>query len=232
MEKIIPRWEWRTFGQDFGEAEAALRGASRRESSEQRRDSTWWPPAQTRTSRSATSFSTSSFANSVDANGLEQWRPVLKEPFPLSATAVARVSRALGLPAPRRDRDSLSLDQLLESARAPWGPVRDRQRQQNAHAISRGRLCFRAHRRVANGKKVRTVANRGCRRGQGHRGRACDGARALSQHELPARLETAHRTLGDTRTPFRRQAVIDVGTNSVKFHDRRAQTRRKLDDSR
>lgn len=24
MDRIIPRWEWRTFGPEFGEAEAAL----------------------------------------------------------------------------------------------------------------------------------------------------------------------------------------------------------------
>ena len=36
----------------------------------------------------------------VDANGLEQWRPTLKEPFPLADSALAQFRAALGLIAP------------------------------------------------------------------------------------------------------------------------------------
>ena len=62
MENIIPRWEWRTFGHDFGEAEhrfAALSRKKRRTATK----STCWPPVPMPTSRSGTSCWISSSSN-------------------------------------------------------------------------------------------------------------------------------------------------------------------------
>jgi len=42
----------------------------------------------------------------VDGNGVEQWRPVLKSPFPLAAADVALVLDALGVAGPQLTRDA------------------------------------------------------------------------------------------------------------------------------
>ena len=97
MDKIVPRWEWRTFGQDFGPAEPRFAALS---------------PEKVQKSEEVYLLVAGSDANvkvrdqlldikqleRVNEDGLEQWRPVLKEPFPLKAVTVAAVRAALGLP--------------------------------------------------------------------------------------------------------------------------------------
>jgi exopolyphosphatase/guanosine-5'-triphosphate,3'-diphosphate pyrophosphatase len=50
----------------------------------------------------------------VDHGGLEQWRPVLKAEFPLSAADVGAVWSALGVEAPALARGEYTLEQLRE----------------------------------------------------------------------------------------------------------------------
>ena len=97
LTEIVPRWEWRTFGDGFGEADARL-GAQ--------------PPERVQDSDEvyllslASDASVKVRANLVDIklfvgandDGLEQWRPVLKQPFPLSAADVLAVAREVFKP--------------------------------------------------------------------------------------------------------------------------------------
>ena len=95
MDQIVPRWEWRTFGQDFGPAEARF-AASPRKNPEERRGL----PAGRRVRRQRQDPRTTSrhqILERVNRDGLEQWRPVLKEPFPLEAAAIDRSHGELGL---------------------------------------------------------------------------------------------------------------------------------------
>src|SRR5262249_23973042 len=110
MEAIIPRWEWRTFGASFGEADRRFRALEA-------------DPAQE--SDEVYLLSREADANvkirdrlmdiktleQVNAEDLEQWRTTMKGEFPLPAAEVARVCAALGV-APIAGLDAYTLEQL------------------------------------------------------------------------------------------------------------------------
>ena len=92
MDKIVPRWEWRTFGQDFGPAEPQFAALG---------------PEKVQKSAEVYLLADGSDANvkirdqlldikqleCVNHDGLEQWRPVLKEPFPSKRSTDRQLSR-------------------------------------------------------------------------------------------------------------------------------------------
>ena len=55
----------------------------------------------------------------VNADGLEQWTPVMKAAFPLPAAEVAQVLQALGLPLPDPVPDALTQDSFMARFAAP-----------------------------------------------------------------------------------------------------------------
>src|SRR4051794_17384587 len=121
MGPIIPRWEWRTFGHDFGPAERHLSALV---------------PEKLQESEEVYLLGTGDDANvkvrdalmdikildQVDENGLEQWRPVLKAPFPLDAAGIAQVCRALGAP-PLESTTAPAPDRLIAELAAAGGTV-------------------------------------------------------------------------------------------------------------
>jgi exopolyphosphatase/guanosine-5'-triphosphate,3'-diphosphate pyrophosphatase len=157
MDHILSRWEWRTFGQDFAAAESRLASVA---------------AEKVQQSEEIYLLSTLSDGNvkirdqlldikrleAVNADGLERWRPVLKEPFPLGASAALELNAALGLNSMAVEAEKLTLDALLERLAALSGPV---------HVVNvtktRSRFhiqgCIAEHTVViADGRKVRTVA--------------------------------------------------------------------------
>ena len=154
---IVPRWEWRTFRQDFGAAEPRFAALA---------------PDKVQQSSEVYVLVVNSDANvkyrdnlldikqleRVNDDGLEQWRPVLKEPFPLAPATVAQVRAALGLPAVLLHGDAMTFEALvtgLESAAATIRTV----------SVTKIRARYHIHGCVAeltdvvaNGKKVRTAA--------------------------------------------------------------------------
>jgi exopolyphosphatase/guanosine-5'-triphosphate,3'-diphosphate pyrophosphatase len=217
MDQIVPRWEWRTFGHDFAAAEPRLAALA----------------AETvQKSEEIYLLSTSSDANvkirdglvdiklleRVDANGLEQWRPALKEPFPLAHSALAQVRAALGLPAASARDEGRSLDGLLTGLTPSGGPVR-------VVNVRKTRTRFHVHGCVAeltdvvaDGTEVRTVAIE-----DADPAKVIAAVRAMGLDRYPnlSYPRGLKQVIGDpslaTSTSIRR-AVIDVGTNSVKFH--------------
>jgi exopolyphosphatase/guanosine-5'-triphosphate,3'-diphosphate pyrophosphatase len=109
---IVPRWEWRTFGESFGPAEEHFSALS---------------PEHVQESDEVYLLSRVTDANvkvrddlldvkkleGVDADGLEQWTPVLKAEFPVPADQVAGVLERLGVTLDL-SRDAYSLDELLD----------------------------------------------------------------------------------------------------------------------
>ena len=200
---IVPRWEWRTFGAAFGEAEERL-GAP--------------DPARVHESDEVYLLSAVSDASvkvrdelmdvkrlqRVDEHGLQQWLPVLKAPFPLRPEAVSTVSAALDRPAPRLADDSYGLDELVELAGAHAVEVHKVRRRYEVAGCAAELTDIRA-----GSEAMRTIA---------------------VESEDPARVVEAVRSLGLPLEPNtcvarglkalvgRRFAVIDVGTNSVKFY--------------
>jgi exopolyphosphatase/guanosine-5'-triphosphate,3'-diphosphate pyrophosphatase len=94
---IVPRWEWRTFGDEFGPAEekfAALTAERVQESDEVYVLSTKGDASV----KVRDELMDVKHLEHVNEDGLEQWIPVLKGGFPLVAGDAATLFAALGLP--------------------------------------------------------------------------------------------------------------------------------------
>ncbi len=190
---IVPRWEWRTFGAGFGPAEETLAAAA---------------PGRVEDSDEIYMLSLHSDASVklrgglVDAkrllrtgeHGLEQWMPVLKAEQPLSHADSRTLLELLGV-------DDASSEDLREV-----GVHKHR-----VHYTIGGCMAELTELRTGEGS-TRTIA---------------------VEAEDPARVIAVVRELGLQDAPAmgvarglkaligwgaRRAAVIDVGTNSVKFH--------------
>jgi len=156
MNTIIPRWEWRTFGTDFGAADnkfAALATEKVQESDEIYLLS----PVTDANVKIRAELMDLKILEQTSQAGLEQWRPVLKASFPLGRADVATICAALGVPSPA-GREAFTLDQLLAELGAPSRGVR-------AVAVHKRRLRYTINgcmsemtEVVADGKPVRTVA--------------------------------------------------------------------------
>ena len=123
MNAIVPRWEWRTFGSQFGAADprfAALEPELTQESDEVYLLS----PASDAAVKIRAGLMDIKLLEHVDEAGLEQWRPAMKETFPLPYDEAERVCAALGVAAPPPPRQVFSLDEFLELLAAPERGVR------------------------------------------------------------------------------------------------------------
>jgi exopolyphosphatase/guanosine-5'-triphosphate,3'-diphosphate pyrophosphatase len=214
---IVPRWEWRTFGETFGEADAILAGLE---------------PEQVRESDETYLLSQESDASvkvrdglmdlkrleAVDRDGLEQWRPVLKGSFPLGSGDVWTVLTALGVSTDAVGFEPYSLDQLVEDLVRPSPSLA-------AVAVHKRRVHYKVGGCMAELTEV-TVGDRSTRT-------------IAVESEEPALVVAAVRTLQLSDRPNVclarglkalvgidpvRFAVVDIGTNSVKLHvgERRA----------
>jgi exopolyphosphatase/guanosine-5'-triphosphate,3'-diphosphate pyrophosphatase len=210
MTEIVPRWEWRWFGHRFGPAESRL--------------ATLTPGAVQESSETYLLSGTGDNVKVRDAlmdikvlretrrDGLEQWTPVMKAGFPLPAAEVAKVFAALRLDPPLLRRASYDLEQFIAELAVPSGRIRaiDVQKRRTRYTV--GGCMAELSEVVANGKPTRTIA---------------------VESEDPAAVIAAVRSLGlggylNTSYPRglaalldetpSRYAVIDVGTNSIKFH--------------
>jgi exopolyphosphatase/guanosine-5'-triphosphate,3'-diphosphate pyrophosphatase len=154
----------------------------------------------------------------VDGNGLEQWRPVLKAPFPLAAADVHAVLDALAATVPEPGRETFTLEELVDEVVEPSQALA-------AVAVHKRRVHYRLgdcmaelSEVAAGGRSARTIAVE-----------AEDPelvAATVRELQLDDRpnvcLARGLKTmLGLDPVRF---AVIDVGTNSVKLHvgERRA----------
>jgi exopolyphosphatase/guanosine-5'-triphosphate,3'-diphosphate pyrophosphatase len=89
MAAIIPRWEWRMFGVGFGAAEAVLAGSAPGPVEET--DELYLLSAAGANVKVRYGLMDIKLLREVDADGLEQWEPVMKQGFPLPAAEVARM---------------------------------------------------------------------------------------------------------------------------------------------
>jgi exopolyphosphatase / guanosine-5'-triphosphate,3'-diphosphate pyrophosphatase len=208
---IVPRWEWRAFGDDLGGPGNAFAALA---------------PDRVGAGRDVYVLSRRSDASvkvrdalldvkrllAVAGDGLERWVPVLKAPFPLSAANVAMVLAELGTPAPDLDRDAYTLDELLEEIVRPSADLR-------VAEVSKHRAHYTAGGCMAELSEMRTVEG--------------STTTVAVESEDDERVRAAVHALGLAGRPVvcvarglktlvgfgaHRYAVIDVGTNSVKFH--------------
>jgi exopolyphosphatase/guanosine-5'-triphosphate,3'-diphosphate pyrophosphatase len=107
---LVPRWEWRTFGDQFAEAEAVLAAA----------------PSITRNSADTYLLGPTPDVNAKVRNGqldvkrlqrrdgdLELWSPIFKASFPLSGQDVDALFHHWQLPRPATSREVADIDALV-----------------------------------------------------------------------------------------------------------------------
>ncbi len=210
MPEIIPRWEWRWFGHRFGPAEsrlAALTPGAVQESSE-----TYLLSGAGDNVKVRDALMDIKVLREVNQDGLEQWTPVMKAGFPLPAAEVTKVFAALRLDPPPLQRASYDLAQFIDELAVPSGRIRAISVQKRRVRYKVGGCMAELSEVVADGKPTRTIA---------------------VESEDAAAVIAAVRSLGlggYQNTSYPRglaalvdgtpscYAVIDVGTNSIKFH--------------
>ncbi len=210
MPTIIPRWEWRAFGQRFGSADAAF--AALTPTGVQESDELYLLSGAGDNVKVRADLMDIKILVEVNPDGLEQWRPVMKADFPLPASDVATVFASLRLPTPPLDREAYTLDQFVAELAGPSGRMRAVNVHKRRVRYVVGGCTAEVSEVVADGRPTRTVA---------------------IESEDAAAVVAAVRSVGlggfvNTSYPRglaalvedepARYAVIDVGTNSVKFH--------------
>jgi exopolyphosphatase/guanosine-5'-triphosphate,3'-diphosphate pyrophosphatase len=210
---IVPRWEWRIFGASFGPAESRLASLSPERVDES--DELYLLARESDASvKVRDGLMDVKRLLSVNDDGLEQWIPAMKASFPLAAPDVRFVLETLGVDRPPGERAANSVDELA--------------------GASRDLLAVEVHKR----RERYTIG--GCMAELTDVRTDVGATRTIAvESEDPARVSAVARELGlgprrvvcmarglKVLVGFgaRRHAVIDVGTNSVKFHlgERRA----------
>ena len=204
------RWEWRTFGPGARVAESGWRHLA--PVGTQESDEVYFLSGAGETVKVRADLMDIKQLLATDAFGLQQWTPVLKASFPIDRANVERVFEALHVPVPILDRDAWTLDEFLRELAGQ----------------SRGIQAVSVHKRrvryapngcsgeitdvVADGRSARTFAVEG-----EDAAAVADQVRTLGLADF---LNTAYpaglaRILAGTADRF---AVLDCGTNSIKFH--------------
>ena len=148
----------------------------------------------------------------LNADGLEQWTPVMKAGFPLPAAEAAKVLEALRLPVPTPVRASYTLDEFIGQFAAPGGAIRAVKVHKRRMRYTVGGCTAELSEVVADGKPTRTLAVES--------EDAAAVMRAVRELGLGGYANTSYprglAALIDDAPE--RYAVIDAGTNSIKFH--------------
>src|SRR5262245_61471263 len=123
MATIIPRWEWRTFGDRFGGAGDRLAALS--PGRVQESDELYVVSVQSDASvKIRDGLMDVKHLEEVNGDGLERWRPVMKAAFPLPAADLAAVLATLRVPALSLARSMYTLDELLAEVVRPREDLR------------------------------------------------------------------------------------------------------------
>lgn len=210
MATIIPRWEWRTFGSSFGAAERHIVNLA--PTSIQESDELYLLSGDGDNVKVRDDLMDIKVFIETNSDGLEQWRPVVKAGFPLAAPVVERVLLSLKLPVPALARESYTLAQFVDEVAPSAGTLRPVAVHKRRVRYVIGGCTAEVSDVVADGRSTRTLA---------------------IESEDAAAVIAAVRSVGlgdylNTSYPKglaavlagapARYAVIDAGTNSVKFH--------------
>jgi exopolyphosphatase/guanosine-5'-triphosphate,3'-diphosphate pyrophosphatase len=210
MPTIVPRWEWRTFATHFGAV--ADRFAELTQTGVQDSDEIYFLGGAGAIVKVRDALLDVKVLREVDANGLERWEPVIKQPFPLPAPEVTRLYAALGLTTPPLAREAYTLAQFVDELVAPSGALRPVKVHKHRVRYTVDGCTAELSDVLADGKPCRTIAI------EDEDPTAVIGA--VTSVGLGGHLNTNYphglqRLLDDAPE---RYAVIDVGTNSVKLH--------------
>lgn len=116
--EIIPRWEWRAFDKGFGESNnpfSAYSGSGVKESDELY----FLSSVASENAKVRDGLIDIKILQQVNPAGLEQWKPVLKEGFPLPASGAKKVFDMLGVDPPNFARPEYTLQQFADELMKP-----------------------------------------------------------------------------------------------------------------
>jgi exopolyphosphatase/guanosine-5'-triphosphate,3'-diphosphate pyrophosphatase len=215
--EVVPRWEWRTFGDRFGSAGDVLGPLE---------------PSSVQDSDEVYLLSTKSDASvkvrdglmdvkrliEVNDDGLELWTPVMKAVFPLAADEAASVLTALNVAVPDRRRDSYALEVFVSEMVRPQPDLRtvEVHKRRTRYVVDECMVEMTEVRADESSTHTLALESVDPLTVTSMIGRL--GLDGLSNVSVPRGLKAL------VGFGTRRYAVIDVGTNSVKFHlgERRA----------
>ena len=147
----------------------------------------------------------------MDGRGLERWEPTLKAGFPIGADGVRRVVDALRIDGLDVDQGGYTVDRIVDFL-ASSGSVRPVQVHKHRVRYTVGGCSAELSNVTADGRSIRTLAI------ESEDGAAVSAA--VRSVGLAGYINTSYprglTALLDGVPP--RYAVIDVGTNSVKFY--------------
>jgi exopolyphosphatase/guanosine-5'-triphosphate,3'-diphosphate pyrophosphatase len=210
VSKIVPRWEWRTFGPHFGLAES--RFAALAPGGVQDSDELYILGGTRGNVKVRDRLMDIKVLREVAHDGLERWEPVMKAGFPLAKAEVVRVFESLGLAAPALARDAYDLDEFLSEIAAPSGVLRAVQVHKRRVRYIVGGCTSEVSEITADGKTTRTIAIESEDAAAVTAAVGAVGLTGFRNISYPAGL----RALLDAAPA--RYAVIDTGTNSIKLH--------------
>ncbi len=212
VPEIVPRWEWRTFGEHFGAADSTLALLSH-ERVQESIELYLLSVKGSDTVKVRDELMDVKHLKHVNDDGLEQWIPVMKAPFPLSAAVVDSVLAALlvDIPTPHM-RSKYTLAELVDEVVRPHPHLLAVEVRKKRKRFTIGGCMAELTDVLMENASTRTIA---------------------IESEDAARVKATLREVGlDSRPNVSfprglkalvrfgagRYAVVDAGTNSVKFH--------------
>ena len=211
---IVPRWEWRTFGPGVEVALPYVRALE--PTGVQESDETYLLADGGGSPRSTVKIRAGLMdvkqLVETDGAGLQQWVPAMKAELPVDGPTVHHVWDMLGVPAPALAREAYTGDQLVGELAVPGSGIRavDVHKRRVRYTING--CPAEVSDVVADGLTTRTLAIESPDAAAVAEGVRQVGLDAYANVAYPVGLAWL---LGGAPE---RYAVIDCGTNSVKFH--------------
>ena len=210
MAEIIPRWEWRIFGLRLKTAADWL--SSYESTGVQESDEVYFLSGAGGVVKFRHDLLDIKLLREVDSFGLERWEPVMKASFPIVTADVKRVFEALQIALPTASRDSWTVDEFTKDFAGTLAPLRAVAVHKRRVRYSIAGCTLELSDVTADGRPSRTLAVES------------------EDRDAVVSLVRDMGFSGWTNTSYprglaaiinqdpERYAVIDLGTNSIKFH--------------
>lgn len=157
LSKIIPRWEWRTFGESFGEAEEKIKANEIK--TEKRSAEVYILSTESmQNTKVRDGLMDIKVLQNINEDGLEQWKPVFKEAFPLNKEQIIEVFKFFQVGVSELKKDVYSFDEFLEELINPCEKLKAINVTKIRHIYNINNCIVELAEVTGDGKPIRTVA--------------------------------------------------------------------------
>ena len=211
MDGVVHRWEWRTFGTHLAPGDEVLSELTPL-GEPQETDEVYLLGEEYVNVKVRFDLLDIKKLMEIDENGLQLWAPISKSEFPMSSEAVSAVFDAWGMTGPRLEREIYTLDQFLDELIAPDPDLAVARVHKRRVRYSIEGCMAELTSLTVNDREVNSIA------AEAEDPDAVIAAvkrLGMSGHENTSYNKGLRSLLG--MAPVR-YAVVDIGTNSVKFH--------------